>query len=104
MPCCVPVDIDRVPGALPDDVPLVACDLFARVGEAEGLDVAGGVGRPEAEQRPAGELVVLEVGGGLDTGTAVVDLDLFYRVGPSGIGEGIPAGKHECGYGVAGLV
>ena len=54
MPCCVPVDIDRVLVALPDDVPLVACDLFGRVGEAEGLDVAGGVGGPEAEQCPAG--------------------------------------------------
>ena len=98
MPCCIPVDINWVPASLPDYVPLVACDLFVRVGEAEGLDVAGGVGRPEAEQCPAGELVVLEVGGGFDAGTAVVDFDLFYCVGSSGVGEGIPAGKYECGY------
>ena len=48
--------------------------------------------------------MVLEVGGGFDTGTAVVDFDLFYRIGPSGVGEGIPAGKNECSYGVVGLV
>ena len=104
MPGCVSVDINREPATLPDDIPLVACDLFGRVGETEGLDVARGVSRPEAEQRPAGELVILKVGGGLDAGTAVVDFYLFYRVVPSGVGEGIPAGKHECGYGVLGLV
>ena len=65
------------------------------IGEAEGLDVAGGVGRPEAEQRPARELMVLEVGGGVYTGAASVDLDRIYRVCPSGVGKGIPAGQPE---------
>ena len=64
-------------------------------GKAEGLDVAGGVGRPETEQSPAGEFVVLEVGGGVYTGTAFVDFDRVYRVGPSGIGKGISAGQPE---------
>ena len=83
VPCRVPVYIDREPAALPDDIPLVAFYLFYRVREAQGLDVAGGVGRPEAEQRLAGELVVFEVGGCFDSGTAIVDFALIYRVVPS---------------------
>ena len=99
MPCCVPIDVDRESSTCPYKVPIwVGCYLPC-VGEAEGLDVARGVGCPEAEQRPAGELMVLEVGGGLDAGTTIVDLDHVYRVGPSGVGKGIPAGQPEYGMG-----
>ena len=95
MPCCVPININRESFTGPYQIPS-CCGCLYRVGDAEGLDVPGGVGRPEAEQRPAGELVVLEVGGGLDAGTAVVDSYGFYRIGSSGVGKGISAGKREC--------
>ena len=44
---------------------------FASVGEADGLDVVGGVGGPESDLGSAGEFV-FEVGGGLDAGGLVV--------------------------------
>ena len=75
VPCCVPVEVDRVAGAGPDQVPLVAGWHFVSVGKSDGLDTAGGVDGPEPDQCRAGQFVVLEVGSDLDTGRAVVGFD-----------------------------
>ena len=81
MPCRVSVDVDRVEAAGPDQVPLVGFWHLASVGKTDGLDAAGGVGRPEPDQGSAGELVVFKVGGGLDAGGAVVGFDCADGVG-----------------------
>ena len=54
MPCCVPVEVDRVAGAGPDQVPLVAGWHFVSIGESDGLYTAGVVNWPEPDQRRAG--------------------------------------------------
>ena len=43
----------------------------------------------------------MEVGSGLNTEAAVVNLELIDRVGASGVGEGVSAGESEFSFGGA---
>ena len=104
MPCRVPVDVDRPAAAGPDQVPPVASLHLASVGEADGLNAAGAVGRPEPDQGSAGEFVVFEVGGGLDAGGAVIGFDGADGVGPPSVGEGVAAGEHKLDFTAGGII